>query len=448
MKPWKFSASNLILIALGLLTLCVVGTIAVVAWQNTRVHHVTLAAGSSTGESYIIGTALRTVVERHYPRVKMTIVETGGTVDSLRAMEEGRAQMAAAQADIAPGPSARIVAVLYDDTFQLLVHKGSNIRSFSDLKSKTIALPQSGGQFQSFLRVAAHFGISQNEFHFVGSNDSTADKTFLDGKADALFRVRALGNPSIQRMVQTGLVEFIRIDHAAAMKIGQPAFEPAVIPEGAYLGEPPVPSADLPTVSIHRTLLADSSADFDAVRAVTDVLMDHRQEIMAEIPPQMPEVRLLLASVRRPQLQMGIGPALHPAALSFYDKDKPSFLLAHADYVGLMLTVFIMIGSWIWELKRWMQRQQKNRADEYSRRVLQLLADANQAKSLAVVEEIKSELLDMLTKAVQGLDNDELSEDSFHSFRAVLQIALDVAKERYAQLVSSGTFDAAGAVAK
>ena len=112
-------------------------------------------------------------------------------------------------------------------------------------------------------------------------------------------------------------------------------------------------------MSIQRTLLASDHANAAAIRAVTEILLERRQEIMDEIPAKMTEVRLLLVQTRRPQPQSGLGPALHPGALSFYDKDKPSFLLAHADYVGLILTVGLMAGSWIWELKRWMQRQQK-----------------------------------------------------------------------------------------
>ena len=72
--------------------------------------------------------------------------------------------------------------------------------------------------------------------------------------------LKRLGNPSIQQLVQSGDVRFLPIAHAAAMKIKQPAFNPAVIPEGAYLGNPPVPDRDLPTVAVHRTLLALDSA--------------------------------------------------------------------------------------------------------------------------------------------------------------------------------------------
>ena len=37
--------------------------------------------------------------------------------------------------------------------------------------------------------------------------------------------------------------------------------------------------------------------------------------------------------------------ALHSGAQQFYDKDKPPFVLAHADYMGLILTVVVMVGS-------------------------------------------------------------------------------------------------------
>ncbi len=161
------------------------------------------------------------------------------------------------------------------------------------------------------------------------------------------------------------------------MKIRQPAFEPAVVPKGAYLGDPPVQPEDLPTVAVERTLLARSSADPSAIRAITSVLLERRQEVMTEIPASMPEVRLLLAGVRKLEQQAGLASVLHGGAESFYNKDKPSFLLAHADYVGLLVTVALMIGSWLWEL-----------------------------------------------------DADRLSEESFHSFRAILQIALDVVKEK------------------
>jgi uncharacterized protein len=198
-----------------------------------------------------------------------------------------------------------------------------------------------------------------------------------------------------------------------------------------------VPPQDLPTVAVHRTLLARDDANEAAIREITGVLMERRQEIMQEIPEQMTEVRLLLAQARRPERQAGLGPALHRGAVSFYDKDKPSFLLAHADYVYLMLTVILMAASWMWELKRWMQRQQKNTADHYSNRVVALISSAQDTNSLATLDDIWRDLLAILTEAVHDLDSDALSEESFNSFRSILQIAMDATRDRRTILASA-----------
>ena len=433
----KLDFNRLLQLMLALLTLGLLVVLATIFVQRSRTEYLTLAAGAPSGESYILGNALKTVVERHYPRIRITLLETGGTVENLQMLEDGRAQLATAQADISPGPRARALAVLYDDTFQLLVAKDSQAQSLVDLRGQRIALAQSGGQYQSFLRVVEHFGLHAADFHFVGTNDEAAEDAFMNERADAIFRVRAIGDPSIEQLVHTGKVRFLPIEHAAAMKIRYPAFETALIPVGAYLGNPPVPARDFRTVAVHRTLLARDSASGTSIRAITQVLIERRQEVMEEIPAGMTEVRLLLVQVRRPEPQAGLGPALHPGALSFYDKDKPSFLLAHADYVGLFLTVGLMAGSWLWELKRWMQRKQKNKADQYSNRVVALISSVQDVNSLMTLEEAWRELLKILTEAVHDLDADKLSEESFNSFRTILQIGMEVTKERRSILMST-----------
>jgi len=434
LKIPEFKINRIWEIASVLLSVAILVFLANLFYQRSKVQHVTIAAGSPTGESYIISAALRTVVERHYPGIRIKLLETGGTVENLALIEKGGASFAVAQADVVTGPSARIMAVLYDDTFQLLTRLESPVQKFSDLRSKTIALPKSGGQFQSFLRVADHFGLHESDFHFAGSSDASADKDFTNGRADAIFRVRALGNPSIQHLVQTGKVRLVQIDHAAAMKINHPAFVPAVIPAGAYMGNPAVPSVDLPSIAVHRTLLAAASVDDEIVRAITGVLMENRQEISQQIPDKVAEVRLLLAQVRRPAVQAEFGPAPHPGAVKYYEKDKPPFILAHADYMGLMLTVVVMFGSWIWELRAWMQRKQKSTADDYSKRVIALMNAARETQSQAALEETRGELLGILTAAVADLDANRLSAESFSSFRAILEIALDAIRDSSAVL--------------
>ena len=441
----RLELNKILLTAIAAASLAIIGGTVRAFFQGAKTQPLTLAAGSKTGESYLIGNALKTVVERHYPKIRIMLLETGGTVENLRMLDEGRAQLATAQADISPGPAARILTVLYDDAFQLLVYDKSPFHTFADLRGARMALPQSGGQFQSFLRVAAHFGLREVDFRFIGSTDEAAEDAFSRGQADAIFRVRALGNPSIEAMVRSGAMRFLPIEHAAAMKIQQPAFDPALIPQGAYLGNPPVPPQDLPTIAVHRTLLARDDANADAIRAITGVLIEERQEIVKEIPGSMTEVRLLLAQVRRPEAQAGLGPPLHPGATNFYDRDKPSFLKANADYIGLLVTLALMAASWIWELKRWVERQQKNAADLYSKRVITLMTSAKEVSSLTALEQIWRDLLAILAEAVRDLDSDKLSEESFESFRSILELAIDVTRDRRAILTAERRIAAIGA---
>src|ERR1700742_4512591 len=111
----KLDFNRVLRIALVSLSVALVAGLAIVLWQRARIEHLTLAAGASSGESYILGNALKTVVERHYPKIRITLLETGGTVENLKMLEDGRAELATAQADVLPGANARSVAILYDD---------------------------------------------------------------------------------------------------------------------------------------------------------------------------------------------------------------------------------------------------------------------------------------------------------------------------------------------
>jgi len=417
-----------------LLTVASAAIAAMVAlnWRDrTRIHHVTLAAGSTTGESYILGQALKAVIRRHYPNVDLTILQTGGTAESLALLEQGRVAMAAAQADVPVGAAARFVAVLYEDTFQLIVHKGSPITSVADLRGRRVALARTGGQYRSFLSVAEHFGMTPGDCSFVGADDDEADRAFLAKQADAVFRVRALGNPAIVNLVRSGDVQFIPIEQALAMQIRLAAFRPAVIPQGAYRGAPPMPPSDLPSVGVQRTLLAHRDVSDEVVRAITALLMEGRQELADAIPENRAEVRALLSGVKPPDTSHGLGPPVHTGSQQYYDRDKPAFVEEYADFVALLITVVLLLGSWGWELRRWIVRGQKDRADKYTHEVVLLITRTQVAGSTDEVETIRRQLLKLLTDVVCALDQERISEESFQSFRVVWQIAFDLLREHH-----------------
>lgn len=427
----RFDPSRIAIPLLAIASLLLIAGVGFWIYQSHRTWTVTIAAGAKGGESHVLATALKMVVEQQHPQLKITVRETGGTSENLALLEKREADLATAQADVPAGRSAQLVAILYADAFQLLVPKDAPEREFSDLAGKRIALPTRGGQFQSFIHVAAHYGYTPSNFKFV--DDSTGE-AFLAGKAEALFRVRALANPGITKLARAGHVRLIPIEQAAAMRIRTPAFEPGVVPQGAYLGNPPTPERDTNTVLVQRTLLAHNGTPEAPVRWITACLLEDREAIGRAIPEAFADVRPLLSSMRKPDPNTSFGGGVHNGAQQYYERDKPSFVQSNADFVALILSSTLLFGSWLWELKRWLLRKQKNHADAYNRHIIELLNRAQASTSQSDLAVIRTELTRILTVSVQDLDDDRISEESFQSLRVLWQIAIDTVRERDAAI--------------
>ena len=391
--------------------------------------HLTLAAGDKTGESYIISEAIKKVIERR-TNIKLQVEETRGTTQNIEMLSTGKAQLAMAQVDVAAEEignvssqlkaNIRTVTLLYKDTFQLVV-KNPQINQFTQLKGKTIALAATGGQYQSFLTVAKHFDLSEKDFKITGLdsngkpipayNDDLADKDFQENKADAVFRVRAIGNKSIADLVNKHQGKLISIPQAEAMKIKQPAFESAIIPQGAYRGNYPVPNTNLPTVAISRLLLTNDQVDANIIRKLIQTIYENRQEIANEIPLDNAEVKPLISSISPPKENSGVDIFLHPGAAAFYDKDKPSFIQEYADYIGLLLTIFLLAFQWIRQLKLWIEKSKKDEADEYIKSAISLMK-AGQYQ----IGDRQRKLDKTFDEAAKSLIDERISQESFRTF--------------------------------
>lgn len=430
---------------LGLLSL---GLLTALLWaliNQLKPRQLTLVAGDKTGESYILGQAIKQVVEAN-SNIKIEVKETGGSSANLRLLEgkdcepaeklEGKceADLATAQADVPTGPSARTVAVLYQDLFQLVV-KDPKIQQFTDLRNRRIALQGKGGQFSSFKEVATHYGMTLKDFHINGLtlqgtpidtyNDQQGEQEFQDGRADAVFRVRAAGHKPIAEMVQRYGGRLVPIDQAAAMKIKYPAFEPTVLPKGTYKGNgPTVPAADLLTVGVNRLLIAHKKADNDIIREVTQILDENRQAIAKAIPEDHADVRPLVASITRPPRSGNNNAPIHPGALAYYERDKPSFIQENADYMGLLLTVGLLLGSWSWEFKRWIERRKKNVADDYIQTAINLINAPGEPIARL------NELDNVFEKAAKELIEENISQESFRTFNEAYKTVREVLERK------------------
>ena len=89
----KLDFNRVLRITLVMLTLGFVGGLWIVLLQESKTEYLILAAGASSGESYILGNALKKVFERHYPQDSDHFAGDRGTLENLQMLEDGRAQL-------------------------------------------------------------------------------------------------------------------------------------------------------------------------------------------------------------------------------------------------------------------------------------------------------------------------------------------------------------------
>jgi len=368
-----------------------------------------IGAGKKSSESYAFANAIKKVTEANYENVKIKLITSRGSEDSLSKLESDEVELATVQADVKAGKSAYIISNLYPDYYHLIVRKDSNITSFADLKGKNMALPTKGsGQWISFLFTAKHYGMGIKDVKNFPCFKSDIPSAFNDGMIDAVFVVKAPMNTFVSNLLKTTNTKIITIDQCAALTIKQPALKTTMIPKGIYSGSPAVPSKGIETISVNRLLVAHTGADEEAIKTITSVLFERRLDLLKYTP--------LAGLVSQPDWNNGTTMPIHPGAMSYYDKDKPSYFEENADFLALLITLALMAGSGLLALKNYLDQSQKNIADQYSKELFDILKDVKKSDDVAYILKKKEYLEKMLEEIIHQLDIDNVTAEGFQFF--------------------------------
>ncbi len=392
--------------------------------DQTTVTRVRFAAGPDDGEAFSIAQAISDVVEQHHPNLRVTVVETTGSGESVRLLNEGRVDFAAVQADIGASAPARLVAQLYPDVFQLVARADSGIESVADLVGRRIALPPAdSGQYRSFWLLADHYGLTADQFEALPMSTSSANWALIDGAADAVFRVRAAGNQSIVDLIDEVPIRVIPIRQGAAMQLKQPVLATGTIPVGSYRGSPPIPASDLPSVNVQRVFIVDASVPDDMVNKITRTMFERRRELVALTP--------LAGFVSPPRAGGGSFIPVHPGAQQYYDRHEPSFLQQNAETIALVLTMAALLASGLLQV---VSRGRKRRVDTYNRGVLEVGAKVEVLTDISEIDRYREQLFEIGGRVVDDAEVGNISPEGFSFFVFAWEMVNGILDRRSAEL--------------
>jgi TRAP transporter TAXI family solute receptor len=261
------------------------------------------------------------------PGLVATSVASNGSVANAAAIGAGTAQSGFVQSDVAfwayNGTGVydgrpkidilRAIANLYPESFQLVVRRGSGIKSVADLRGKRVSLDEPGsGTLVDARLILAAYGLSEKDLKadYLPAQQ-VADK-LKEGAIDAFFNVSGWPQSAVADLAATIGIELVPIDGPQANKLLQQySFLGAdEIPDDAYKGV-----SGVKTVSVHALWVTSSKQPDDLIYKITAALWNpNSRKLLDSGHAKGRVIRLETATV-------GLGIPLHAGAEKFY-KEK------------------------------------------------------------------------------------------------------------------------------
>ncbi|MBB1261848.1 TAXI family TRAP transporter solute-binding subunit [Streptomyces alkaliterrae] len=286
---------------------------------------ISVATGNRGGVYAAYGAGYAELVERRLPGVTAPVLYTGGSVDNLRRVAAGEAEVAFTLADSAAdaveglAPFSRPVpvvalAALYDNYVQLVVPSDSPVRNVTDLRGRRVSLGAvDSGTAVIAERILGVAGLSPDSDVAAERLDVRDSASALaDGRIDAFFWSGGLPTAAITELRRTTPVRLVDLGDvvgALARSYGE-LYTETTVPAVVYGARSAVTTVSVPNFLVVRSDMPDAEAYW-----LTRLLFEGQRELIRAHP----EARRLDRRTAIATYPLD----LHPGAERWYRESRP-----------------------------------------------------------------------------------------------------------------------------
>jgi TRAP transporter TAXI family solute receptor len=286
-----------------------------------------VATGNTGGVYYPYGGGLARVISQSVPHVDATAEVTNASVDNLKLIQLGKADIAFVLTDtlddaihgrgpFAKAPvKARTLAVLYPNYTHVATTEGKNISRMSDLRGHVVSTgsPGSGTEVIAFRLLRAAGIDPEKDIRKQSLSVNASVDAIKDGKIDAFFWSGGLPTASLLDLASTVGITAKLIPNDDVIPALQAMYTPGlyfrlVVPRGTYPGV----NADIGVVGVANALVVEDTMSDELAYELTKVLFD-RQPDLAAIHPEAKKLKLDTAVQGSPA-------PFHPGAIRYYQE--------------------------------------------------------------------------------------------------------------------------------
>ncbi|MCP3801711.1 TAXI family TRAP transporter solute-binding subunit [Allokutzneria sp. A3M-2-11 16] len=281
-----------------------------------------VAAGSRGGVYYGLSNTLATVWGRHLAIRPPEVLATEGSVDNLKMLREGRAQVGFSQGDTASdefareatnptlaGNGLRALTRMHDDYLQLVVRADSPVRKVSDLRGKRVSIGAMNSGVQVIAQRVLDAAKVRVEKDLVAVQYGVADSAtaLREGRIDAFFWSGGLPTDAVTALSKAVKLRMIDLsDVLPDLRKRYPGYGAASLPASTY----DLASGPVVTLVVRNFLVVTASMPDDIAEALTRSVYASLPDLVgANSAARTIDVRGAVETEPLP---------LHPGAINYY----------------------------------------------------------------------------------------------------------------------------------
>ncbi|HWK82507.1 MAG TPA: TAXI family TRAP transporter solute-binding subunit [Caldimonas sp.] len=283
---------------------------------------VNVLTGGTSGVYYPMGVALSQIYGKALPDAKVSVQATKASAENLNLLQAGRGEIAFTLGDSlsdawkgdadagfpAPLKKLRGIAAIYPNYVQIVASADSGIKTLADLKGKRVSVgaPKSGTELnaRAVLKAAGLSYKDLSKVEYLPFGESV--ELMKNRQLDVTLQSAGLGVSALRDLAASMKIVVVEIPADVVAKIGDPAYQPALIPANTYEGQ----TKDVPAIAIQNFLVTHEGVSTDTVYKMTKAMWENLDALVA--------AHSAGKAIRKENALKGMPVPLHPGAEKYY----------------------------------------------------------------------------------------------------------------------------------
>ena len=283
---------------------------------------INVLTGGTSGVYYPMGVALTQIYGKALPAVKTSVQATKASAENLNLLQAGRGEIGFTLGDAlsdawkgdeeagfkTPLKKLRGVAAIYPNYIQIVAAADSGIRTLADLKGKRLAVgaPKSGTELnaRAILKGAGLSYKDLGKVEYLPFGESV--ELMKNRQLDATLISAGLGVAAVRDLSVAVKVVVVAVPADVIAKVGDPAYQAAVIPAKTYEGQ----ATDVPTAAVQNFLVSHEGVPADTVYKMAKAMWENVDQLYA--------AHAAAKAMKKENAVKGMPLPLHPGAEKYY----------------------------------------------------------------------------------------------------------------------------------